>query len=154
VGIAEQIDLLTEGAMAVVVDDPLDAMAIEKASRLSIDRWAGIPLCGSSMSTGQAKALYRYTATDTVIVALNGDEAWRSKALASLSDLSLFFRRVHAVVLPDGHTPATLLQSEGGPQRLHDALLSTGSLAAHQPRRQSANDLHDDLRPSNPGPGL
>ncbi|HET6298215.1 MAG TPA: hypothetical protein VFG33_32865, partial [Kribbella sp.] len=153
-GIAEQLDLLTEGAMAVVVNDPLDAMAIEKASRLSLERWAGIPLCGSSMSTAQAKTLYRYTATDTVIVALNGDPDWQGKGIASLTDLAYFFKRVHAVVLPDGHTPATLYQSEDGPQRLHEALLSTRPLADYQPRRQQPSEPLAELGPSSHGPEL
>jgi DNA primase len=125
--------------MAVVVDDPLDAMAIEKVSRMSGERWGGIPLCGGAISTVQARTLYRYTATDTVIVALSGDKTWQQTAVSSLSDLSYFFRRVRAVELPDGHTPASLFQSEGGPQQLHDALMTTRPLeSGFRTRRRTA----------------
>jgi hypothetical protein len=47
VGVAEQLDLLRGGAVVVIVDDPLDAIAIETLSRAWGERWAGIPLCGS-----------------------------------------------------------------------------------------------------------
>jgi DNA primase len=154
VGLGEQIDLFAGGAITVVVDHPFDAMAIEQVSRLSNERWAGVPLCRASMSTAQAKTLYRYTANDTVILALTGDEAWQSRAIASLSDLSYFFRRVHAVVLPDGHTPSTLYQAEDGPQRLHDALVSSRPLANYQPGRPPASELHEELGPAHSGPSL
>jgi DNA primase len=154
VGIAEQLDLLTDGAMVVVVNDPVDAMAVEKVSRQSDRRWVGIPLCGSLMSSAQAKTLYRYTATDTVIVALDGDPSWRRTAVASLPDLSYFYRRVHAVTLPDGHTAASLLQAADGSARLHDALVTTRPLEDFTPRRQLAADDSPDPSPAASTPSL
>lgn len=47
-GVAEQHDLLSKGAAPVLVNDPLDAVAIERISRLSVGRWAGIPLATRS----------------------------------------------------------------------------------------------------------
>jgi hypothetical protein len=38
VGLAEQMDLLGHGAIPVIVDDPMDAIAVEKISRMSSDR--------------------------------------------------------------------------------------------------------------------
>jgi DNA primase len=154
VGIAEQLDLLTDGAMVVVVNDPRDAMAIEKISRMSAERWAGIPMCGSLVSSAQAKTLYQYTATDTVIVALNGDQMWQRTALAALTDLSYFYRRVRAVELPDGHTAASLLQTEGGAQRLHDALLTTRPLADYKSRQLQTPAPAEHLGPESSGPSL
>jgi hypothetical protein len=48
VGVAEQLDLLSEGAVPLLVNDPLDALAIERISRLAIGRWAGIPQCDTN----------------------------------------------------------------------------------------------------------
>jgi DNA primase len=154
VGIAEQLDLLTNGAMVVVVNDPVDAIAVEKVSRQMDGRWVGIPMCGSLMSSAQAKTLYRYTATDTVIVALDGDPSWRRTAIASLPDLSYFYRRVRAVDLPDGHTAASLLQAADGPARLQDALVTTRPLEDYTPRRQQAVDESPDPSPAASTPSL
>lgn len=153
VGIEEQLDILTDGAFVVVVNDPLDAMAIENLGRMAGERWAGVPLCGSQMSSAQAKTLYRYTVTDTVIVALDGDQSWRRTAVAALPDLSYFYKRVRAVEIPQGHTPSSLLQIEDGPQRLYDAMVATRPLEDYKPRRQPMAEL-ESPSPSPAGPGL
>lgn len=152
VGVAEQLDLLMDGAMVVVVDDPADAIAVEKVSREHGARWAGIPMCGSLMSSAQAKTLYRYTATDTVIVALNADASWQRNAKAALPDLSYFYRRVRGVLLPDGHTPASLIQTADGQARLHDALSASRALVEFTPHRREAAEkgLESSREPSTP----
>ena len=48
VGVAEQLDLLSEGAVPLLVNDPLDALAIERISRLAVGSWPGIPLCDTN----------------------------------------------------------------------------------------------------------
>jgi hypothetical protein len=68
VGLQEQIDLLSSGATAVIVDHPTDAIAIEQLSRSTTKQYVGIPLCESPMSTAQARMLARYSETDRVIV--------------------------------------------------------------------------------------
>lgn len=153
VGIEEQLDMLTEGAFVVVVNDPLDAVAIESLGRLAGERWAGIPMCGSQLSSAQAKTLYRYTVTDTVIVALDGDQEWRRTAIASHPDLSYFYKRVRAVEIPDGLSAASLLKTENGPQRLYDAMVATRPLADYQPGRQQLPGF-DSPGPSSTGPSL
>ncbi|GAA3129258.1 hypothetical protein GCM10010530_57830 [Kribbella aluminosa] len=153
VGIEEQLDMLTEGAFVVVVNDPLDAVAIENLGRLAGERWAGIPMCGSQLSSAQAKTLYRYTVTDTVIVALDGDQEWRRTAIASHPDLSYFYKRVRAVEIPDGLSAASLLKTENGPQRLYDAMVSTRPLADYKPGRQQLPEF-DSPGPSPTGPSL
>ncbi|MFI7067095.1 hypothetical protein ACIBL3_39280 [Kribbella sp. NPDC050124] len=153
VGIEEQLDILTDGAFVVVVNDPLDAMAVENLGRMAGERWAGIPLCGSLMSSAQAKTLYRYTVTDTVIVALDGDQEWRRTAIASLPDLSYFYKRVRAVEIPEGHTPSSLMQVDDGAQRMYDAMVSTRPLEDYKPRRQHLPELQDPS-PSPSGPAL
>ncbi|MBP2354931.1 DNA primase [Kribbella aluminosa] len=152
-GIEEQIDILTDGAFVVVVNDPLDAVAIENLGRLAGERWAGIPMCGAQMSSAQAKTLYRYTVTDTVIVALDGDQEWRRTAIASHPDLSYFYKRVRAVEIPDGQSASSLLKTENGPRRLYDAMVSTRPLEDYKPSRQQLPEL-DDPSPSPTGPSL
>jgi hypothetical protein len=71
-GVAEQRDLLSTGAIPVIVDDPADAIAISNVSRELDGRWAGIPVCGEGLSTAQARMLRRYTTSERVIVALPG----------------------------------------------------------------------------------
>lgn len=107
-GIAEQLELLSGEASPVLVDDPLDAFAIENVSRLSGGRWAGIPLCGALLSAAQAQILSLHAATDTVIVVVSDDDAARQRAIACLSDLDRAFRRVQAVDLASGRSPAGL----------------------------------------------
>ncbi|NUR29839.1 MAG: hypothetical protein HOV67_22005 [Kribbellaceae bacterium] len=160
VGIEEQLDILTEGAFVVVVNDPLDAVAIESLGRLAGERWAGIPMCGAQMSSAQAKTLYRYTVTDTVIVALDSDPEWRRTAIASHPDLSYFYKRVRAVELPDGQTASSLLKTEDGPRRLYEAMVSTRPLEDYKRQRPQLPERPDDpgLSPTAPigpaGPSL
>ncbi|MEV0792659.1 hypothetical protein [Kribbella sp. NPDC050459] len=140
-GVEEQLETLSDGAFAVVVNDPLDAVAVESLGRISDEPWAGIPLCGSLMSSAQARILYRYTATDTVVVALDSDQEWHKKALAALPDLSYFYKRVRAVEIPDGHSPSSLLQMEDGAQRMYDAMRSTRPLEDYTPRAQQLPEI-------------
>ncbi|MEU4193598.1 hypothetical protein AB0E69_16990 [Kribbella sp. NPDC026611] len=153
VGIEEQLDILTDGAFVVVVNDPLDAVAVESLGRLAGERWAGIPMCGSQMSSAQAKTLYRYTVTDTVIVALDGDKDWRRAAIASHADLSYFYKRVRAVEIPDGQTASSLLKTEDGPRRLYDAMVATRPLEDYKPGRQQLAELDGPTQPP-AGPSL
>jgi DNA primase len=137
VGVAEQHDLLTEGAAPVLVNDPLDVVAIERISRLSVGRWAGIPLCDTLLSSEQARILGRYAATDTAIVVLADDAQGQRAAVGFLDDLSRFFTRVWAVQLPSGQTPSTLITSQEGRQRLHDILLISRPLSDYRlPRKR------------------
>ncbi len=132
VGVAEQIDLLGHGAIPVIVDDPMDAIAIEKLSRRTADLWAGIPLCGGRLSTAQARFLNRYTAADSVVVATSRDDRWQRALPEFVEDLSFYFKSVSVASLPAEHTPATLLPCDNGPERLRRALLNAVQMAAHR----------------------
>jgi DNA primase len=137
VGVAEQTDLLSQGAAPVLVNDPLDAVAIERISRLSAGQWAGIPLCNTLLSAEQARMLGRYAATDMAIVVLSGDEDGQRAAVDFLNDLSRFFARVCAVELPAKQSASTMIATQSGRQRLHDILLTTRPLADYrQPQKR------------------
>jgi DNA primase len=122
VGVEEQLRLLESGAIPVIVDRPVDAIAISEVSRRSSGEWAGIPVCGGGLSTAQARMLRRYSATDKVIVALSGDEPQRHQTAGYLLDLAFFFDRVRAIGFPAGYTPASLALTDGGAAHLHDVL--------------------------------
>jgi DNA primase len=132
VGVAEQIDLLGHGATPVIVDDPVDAIAIEKVSRSTSDLWAGVPLCGGKLSTAQARFLNRYSAATSVVVATSHDQAWQRAVPGIIEDLSFYFTSVSVASLPAEHTPATLLLCENGPDRLRSALMNTAPLAVQR----------------------
>ncbi|GAA0597346.1 hypothetical protein HPO96_35145 [Kribbella sandramycini] len=132
IGIAEQHDLFQAGAVPVLVSNPLDALAIERTSRLNARQWAAIPLSDTLLSAEQVRTLRAYAQADTVIVVLpdNG----RAKARAEyLSDLPRAFRHVQAVELSTGHTPATLWRA-GGERRLHHSLLDARPLSDYVAR--------------------
>jgi hypothetical protein len=153
VGVAEQLDLLSEGAAPVLMNNPLDAIAIEKVSRMSAGRWAGIPLCDALLSAQQAGMLGRYAATDTAIVLLSKNKANRQDAVECLDDLARFFPSVWSVKLNIDSSPSILAKSNAGLQLLHDLFLETRPLADYQrysrQGRQSAPSVVVE-----PDPGL
>ncbi|GAA1713562.1 hypothetical protein GCM10009745_72330 [Kribbella yunnanensis] len=136
VGLAEQGDLLDGGALPVLVNDPLDALAIERVSRLTGGRWIGVPLCDAVLSAQQAVLLSAHSATDTVVVWIMDPGAARRTVQDFLPELAKTFQRVHAVELSSGHSPASLWLSDGGQQRLHSQLLRTRPLADYRHSRQ------------------
>ncbi|MEV0804560.1 hypothetical protein AB0I34_43185 [Kribbella sp. NPDC050281] len=153
VGIDEQLDLLGGGAVPVIVDDPVDAIAISQVSREVGGQWAGIPVCGAGLSTAQARILRRFSASDKVIVALSGTEAERSQKLGYLLDLAFFFDRVRAVSLPT--SPALLARSESGPDRLHERLLNSRALMTFRVTGSGyVASRPADPDPPEAGPGL
>ena len=155
VGVEEQLKLLGNGAIPVIVDNPMDAIAISEVSRRSSGQWAGIPVCDSGLSTAQARMLRRFSATDKVIVALTGDEARRNQTAGYLLDLAFFFDRVRAVGFPAGHTPATLVQSVDGPGHLQDVLSTARPLMTYRTSASSriaSQALDPD--PPNAGPAM
>ncbi|TCC52121.1 hypothetical protein E0H73_39990 [Kribbella pittospori] len=126
VGVEEQLDLLGGGAVPVIVDEPVDAIAISRVSRQMGGQWAGIPVCSAGLSTAQARILRRFSASDRVIVALSGNDAERNQKAGYVLDLAFFFDRVRAVGLPA--SPAVLTREESGLEHLHDLLSSSRPL--------------------------
>lgn len=152
-GVAEQLDLLSEGAVPVLVNSPLAALAIERISRLSIGRWAGIPLCDTLLSAEQAGILARYAATDTVIVALPDTKSAQRAAVSYLDDLARFFPRVQAVELPSPNSVNILARDQASQQTLHDSLLMTRPLADYRPSRPQKPKRQPAPEPDQPDSG-
>ncbi|WP_329000861.1 hypothetical protein OHA18_41330 [Kribbella sp. NBC_00709] len=152
VGVAEQLDLLSEGAVPVLVNSPLDALAVERVSRLAVGRWAGIPLCDTLLSVQQAGLLARYAASDSVIVAIPDSKAGQRAAVAMLDDLNRFFVRVWAVELP----PDFMTLERTDLQFLQDRLLVTRPLGDYRGAERRRKQTHDDFDLDTPdrGPAL
>lgn len=150
VGIEEQRDLLRGGAVPVLVDRPVDAIAVSIAGREAGGLWAGIALGGGGLSTSQARTLNDYSASDTVVVARRGGSADRNQ----VQDLSFFFDRVRGVEVPSGASLAGLAK-ESGTARLDDVLRNARSLVSYRSTGRGFVALHSaDLEPPPPGPGF
>ncbi|WP_344836089.1 hypothetical protein [Kribbella ginsengisoli] len=102
IGVLEQIDLLESGATPVIVDHPLDAVAVEIGSREGGRRHVGIPLCGVPISKDQASILRQYTATNWVIVTVPFEPESGQRALRSAVNLTEHFDRVRMLECPPG----------------------------------------------------
>jgi DNA primase len=153
VGIEEQLDLLGAGATPVIVDEPVDAIAVSTVGRSMAGQWAGIPVCGAGLSTAQARILRGVSSSEKVIVALSGDQTQRNQSAGYLLDLAFFFDRVRAVELPA--SPGTLALGDAGPQRLHEALSRARPLMTYRASGGGFAAAHvADPDPPDRGPGL
>ncbi|MDX2971785.1 hypothetical protein [Kribbella solani] len=123
VGIEEQLDLLRGGATPVLVDDPVDAIAVSEMSRRLEGQWAGIPVVGAGLSTAQARMLRKFTMGDKVVVLLHGDEHRQKLTSGYLLDLAVYYDQVRAVAL--SCSPRELVSFEAGPRALQELLTTT-----------------------------
>jgi DNA primase catalytic core len=129
VGFVEQRDLLETGAVPVLVEGPMDAVAVDELSRLTSRGWAGLAVCGTALSLHQATMVRRTSGSETVIVAADADGGGRQAAVRWLDDLSSLFKQVLVADLPAGNDPASLLETPAGADRLFGALSSCRPLA-------------------------
>ena len=118
VGLDGQLDRLEAGAIPVLVEGTMDALAVSLAG----DQWAGVGCCGTAITRDQALMLRRHARVDAVIVALDGNLAGRNGAVRSLDVLSAVFGQVLVAELPDEHDPASLFVA--APRQLRTALSS------------------------------
>ncbi|WP_432877609.1 hypothetical protein ACQPYH_29080 [Kribbella sp. CA-245084] len=96
VGIEEQLELLRAGAAPVIVDGPVDAIAVGELG----GQWAGVPVCGTGLSSAQARMLRKFSMSDTAVVVVSGDDQEQKLSTGYMLDLALHFDRVRAFELP------------------------------------------------------
>jgi DNA primase len=150
VGIEEQRSSLAGGAVPVIVDEPVDAIAVSKAG----GQWAGIPVCGGGLSTAQSRTLRDFSASDKALVLLSGSEAERKQAAGYLLDLAFFFDRVHTVAVPPGQTLAGVARGPFGAERVNDLLANSRPLMTYRATgRGFVASLGADSDPPDPGLG-
>jgi len=119
-GLAEGRRRLASGARPVLVEGPLDAIAVSIAAP---GQYVGIAPCGTALTGEQVAALTRTIplADRGLQVAFDGDTAGRNAAVRAYSLLAPVTSNLTTVAFPDGADPASVLQA-GGPRALCGAL--------------------------------
>lgn len=111
-GLWQARPLLRGGARPVIVEGPLDAIAVSLAG----EGWyAGLSPCGTALTPQQAAALARIADLHRagVVVAFDPDPAGRRAAITAYHRLSPLTDIVLTAVLPAGHDPADILAHHG-----------------------------------------
>lgn len=121
-GLAEGRRFLDQGAQPVLVEGPMDAIAVSIAAP---GTYVGITACGTALTAEQAALLAR--AVDLresgIRVAFDPDNAGRKAAIRAYAPLSQVTTEITAVTLP-GQDPAELLREQGR-QPLKDTLTTS-----------------------------
>jgi DNA primase len=122
-GLWEARDALAGGAQAVIVEGPLDAIAVTTAGH---GRYAGVAPCGTALTAGHARELSRAARLQAtgVLVAFDPDQAGHRGAVRAYHLLAQFTTATTAVTLPAGQDPAQIL-AENDPGHLL-AILAAG----------------------------
>ena len=135
--------LLDAGATPVLVEGPLDALAVTSAGR---GRYLGVAPLGTSLTETQARLLA--TLHPEPIVATDADPAGRAAAERAYWLLTQHAVSPRSVALPDGSDPADILHRYG-PEALAASVNGAHPLAqdlidgrlAHTSRPTSVKDL-------------
>jgi DNA primase len=115
-GLWEARGALEGGARPVIVEGPLDAMAVSIAGE---GRFVGIAPCGTALTARHVAALDTVASLASVgaLAAFDGDQAGQRAAVKAYHLLILATSEVDATVFPRGQDPAQLL-AEQGPRAL------------------------------------
>ena len=113
-GYAETRDLLTNGALPVIVEGPMDALAITLGSHGTA---VGIAPMGTALTIDQIKLLRSHIdlvdARDRIAVATDSDTAGWTSARKAFWHLTAADLDPAHLELPDGLDPAKLFETEG-----------------------------------------
>jgi DNA primase len=122
-GIAEARGVLNRGAQPVLVEGPLDAIAVSIAAP---GQFTGVAPCGTALTARQVAVLSRATDLPArgLRVALDADAPGQQAALRAYPLLQSVTSDVTAVLLPAGHDPADILKSSG-PDALKETLTTS-----------------------------
>ncbi|WP_432877468.1 hypothetical protein ACQPYH_28785 [Kribbella sp. CA-245084] len=148
VGIEEQLDLLRDGASPVIVDDPVDAIALGELG----GQWAGVPVCGKGLSTAQARMLRKFSMSDTAVVVVSGNDQEQKLSTGYMLDLALHFDRVRAFELPC--SLREFVSVEDGRAQLLELLTTEFVTVVHRSGGRAAADMSHDPEPPDRGPEL
>ncbi|HEU5023593.1 MAG TPA: toprim domain-containing protein [Spirillospora sp.] len=126
-GLWETSDRLTQGARPLLVEGPLDAIAV---NAVMPETYAAVATCGTAISPAHLNALERRTdlSMSGLVLALDGDPAGRVAAVRAWRHLSKVAGPVETVRLPTDRDPADLLDNPGDTD-VHAALRSVVPLA-------------------------
>ncbi|GAA2127176.1 toprim domain-containing protein [Actinomadura napierensis] len=107
-GLRESSDRLARGIRPLMVEGPLDAIAV---NTVMPETYAAVATCGTAISAAHLEALSRYTdlGTSGLVIALDGDPAGRVGAIRAWRHLNAVTGPVETVRLPTDRDPADLL---------------------------------------------
>jgi DNA primase len=111
-GLWEASGALEGGARPVIVEGPLDAMAVSVAGA---GRFAGVAPCGTALTARHVAVLGAVASLTAagVLVAFDGDQAGQRAAVKAYHLLTPITDEVDATVFPRGQDPAQLLAEQG-----------------------------------------
>jgi DNA primase len=121
-GLWEARAALTSGARPVIVEGPLDAIAVTTAGH---GRHTGVAPCGTALTAHQAAALASTAdlRATGVTVAFDPDQAGRRAAVSAYHLLVPHTEKLAAATFPPGQDPAQIL-TDSGPTALAETLSS------------------------------
>jgi DNA primase catalytic core len=126
-GLAQHTDRLASGATPVIVEGPLDAIAVSLASPDHV----GVAPLGTALTDTQVDSLTPHTQVEREpIVATDADPAGQAAADRDYWMLTARGADPRHLAFPAGHDPASLLRQEGPAALAHRLNTSTRSLAA------------------------
>jgi DNA primase len=119
-GLWEARDALASGARPVIVEGPLDAIAVTTAGH---GTYIGVAPCGTALTSGQITVLGQTAnlRATGITVAFDPDDAGQRAAVRACPLLTPVTDTVTAVTLPAGQDPAQIL-AKSGPAALATAL--------------------------------
>jgi DNA primase catalytic core len=128
-GLAENTDLLRRGGLAVLVEGPLDALAVDHAAQ---DTMAGLAPLGTAFTDTQAAQIRAHLGaeSDRIVVAADNDPAGQKAARSAYQLLTAHRLDPRWATLPPGLDPAQTAELHG-PAALVD-LLATAQPMARQ----------------------
>jgi DNA primase len=111
-GVAEGRHALQVGAQPVLVEGPLDAIAVSISAPGQL---TGVTPCGTALTSEQATALARAVSLPDrgLRVAFDADPAGRKAAVRAYARLAPVTSSLTVVTLPDGRDPAEILEKDG-----------------------------------------
>ncbi len=115
-GLSEARDTFARGARPVIVEGPLDAIAISTAGSR---KYVGVAPCGTALTASHVTALSHEANLSTVgvTIAFDPDEAGRRAAVRAYHQFVPLTEKLATITLPPGHDPAQIL-AESGPAAL------------------------------------
>ena len=136
-GLGEQQSRIRDGAVSVLVEGPLDALAIHLAQEGDERNFAGLALCGTSLSSGLATTLAQVN-DRRIVLAFDSDDAGAIATERAARLLAPAFANVLALARHGDGDPADVLTRSGGPtlagQLRQPGLASDQVLEAHLER--------------------
>lgn len=120
-GLGELGPAIRDGANLVLVEGPLDALAVDLASAEGGARLAPLAACGTAISQRHAELLGRLV-QGHVIVAFDRDPAGAKASETACATLSPRVNSLFAATLPNGSDPAQTLVGNGPTMLLQDLL--------------------------------